>query len=375
MILSKLVSIFVLFTFAFAYFSQKQLELVDLHYKIQPKSNNNKVRTFYSVLAVPPNVNDIDLEKAYKKLSRKWHPDKFLNKSSKERKQAERKFETLSLIIGILRDVDSRKNYDYFLKKGFPIWSSSKSRYVFPNRSKPSLLVSMGIVLIILSFGQILILKLNKSQKNKRIAKILRDVKWKADNMTKKDESNNKIFELPSDFEVSEFNSGFCADDRLVTYCDKLFIVKSDTSVLLYNEKIDVNNENEINEVIKKIIDSGHFSLYGFSKKPMNRKERRQLDMKTVDADDNDVLDKLVILKEDESSVKIGDFLIVKLIIRLWNVTINKLIDNGDVNNKEKINKDENGEKKDETKTADIKKNKIGKMTLPNGKILHPRKK
>lgn len=375
MIVSKLVSILLLSAFAFAYFTQKQLELVDLHYKIQPKSGNNKIRTFYSVLSVPQNVNHIELEKSYKKLSRKWHPDKFLNKPAKERKQAERKFETLSLIVSVLRDVESRKNYDYFLRKGFPIWNSSKSRYVFPNRAKPSLLLSMGIILLILSFGQFIILKLNKSQKNKRIAKIIRDVKWKADNMTKQDESKNKIVELPSDFEVSEFNSDYSFDDRLVAYCDKLFIVKSDTSILLYNEEIDVNNENEINEIVKNIIDSGHFNLCGFHKKPMNRKERRQNDVKKVISEDNDIMDKLVIFKEDDSGLKVDDFFIPKLFFGLWNVIINKIMKVKDVENNGKTSDVEDHKKISDMENIDIKKNKDGEIALPNGKVLHSRKK
>jgi curved DNA-binding protein CbpA len=394
MILPKLLSFLALVTFAFAYFSPKQLEIIDLHYKIQPKHSNsrdNEIRTFYSILSVPQNVNDDKLEKAYKKLSRKWHPDKFINKDTKERLKAERKFETLSIIISILRDVERRKNYDYFLKKGFPIWDKSKSRYVFKNRSKPTFTLTIGFILLISSIGQLIIKKLNKSQKNKRIEKILRDVRWKADNMTKQDQMNNKIMELPDNFEMNNTLSNYSVDDKLVTYCGKIFIVKPDRSVLLYDDdSIDVENQQEMNDLVKKIVESGHFNLYGFQKKQLNRKERRQVEKENKnnqsDDEQNDIIEKLVQFKEDDSSLKFSDLYLAKMFIISWNTTLGKLIlkskqtgeledDNNNDNAYNNTTVAKELEKIEEFESIDTSKTKDGKIILKNGKVLHSRKK
>lgn len=376
-------------TFVSAYFSPTQLEILDLHYKIQPKNGGGKeVRSFYSVLSVPPNVKEDKLEKAYKKLSRKWHPDKFIRADAKERRKAERKFETLSLIISILRDVERRKNYDYFLKRGFPVWDESKARYVFKNRSKPTFKIVLAIVLILTTIGQLIVSKLNKSQKNKRIEQILRDVRWKADNMTRQDQNTNKIMELPDDYEMTNGIETpiYSVDDRLVTYCGKVFIVKPDRSVLLYNnENFNVEDQQEMNDLVKKIVESGHFNLYGFQKKPMNRKERRHVEKekkKSDDADiDSDIVEHLVQFREDESGFQITDLFVVKLVFGVWNLTVGKIFSGAPA--LDKIDKAEENHTKDQANDEDaqsydiidLKKENDGNIILPNGKVLHSRKK
>lgn len=403
MLRSKFISLLLLATLAFAYFSPKQLEILDLHYKIQPKkSNGEPTRNFYSILNVPANVDEEQLEKAYKKLSRKWHPDKFVRAEMKERRKAERKFETLSLVMSILRDVERRKNYDYFLKRGFPVWDENKSRYVFKNRSKPTFKVVIVSLLVFATLAQIVIKKLNTNQKNKRIEKILRDVRWKADNMSKQDNQTNKIMELPDDFEMGSMSiPSYSIDDKLVTYCGRVFIVKPDRSVLLYNdESIDTENQQEMNDLVKKIIDSGHFNLYGFQKKPTNRKERRQQNRESKKggaSDEDDILDLLVQFRTEESSLKLSDLLVFKIPIKLWNIILGQL---NTIRNFENLSsgscesktphvggvEKETREEGDDEQEKEAKKegyeivnkprdSKDGKIVLPNGKVLHSRRK
>lgn len=370
--------LFILVSSVWAYFTPQQLEILDLHYRIQPKKKDESdpVRTFYSVLSVPKNVNEQQLEKAYKKLSRKWHPDKFIRAETKERKRAERKFETLSLIMTILRDVERRKNYDYFVKNGFPVWDKSKASYVFKNRSKPNFTIIAVILLAIVSGLQFLMLKMNKSQLNKRVAQTLRDVKWKADNMTKQDTNNNKIMELPEDYEVgSNIASNYIVDDRLVTYCGKIFIVKPDGSVLLYDDDdVKVDDQQQMNDFIVKIIDSGMFTLYGVQKR--TRKEKR-MNEKSNNVDGSpSVIDKFVQFRENDRGIKLSDWFLIKLVLCFWRLTVGKLIKikRTAIKNENTSSEDTTSVESSVVEPVQIKKND-DKLVLPNGKILHARKK
>lgn len=375
----RIFSLLLLASFAFAYFSPTQLEILNLHYKIQPKDikTKNDVRTFYSILSVKPSVTENELESAYRKLSRKWHPDKFIRAEAKERRRAERKFETLSLVISILRDVERRKSYDYFVKNGFPVWDDKKAKYIFKNRYKPNLTFVLLFLAVLTSIGQIILLKLNRAQKNKRVEQILRDVRWKADHMTQKDLNSNKIMELPDDYELNADFSSYSVDDKLVTYCGKVFIVKPDRSVLLYNDdSINVENEQEMNDLVKNIIESGHFNLYGFQKKEMNRKERRQIGKtKQKDSEDqDDVLSKLVQFKEEDTCLKITDLYLVKIALGIWNRSFGRMfLDSSEVIAVVESTGDD--EQTDDDDTDVVKKDKNGNIVLPNGKVLHSRKK
>lgn len=384
--------ILLLASFAFAYFSPAQLEILDLHYKIQPKNfkPTDDIRTFYSLLSIKPSASDDELESAYRKMSRKLHPDKFVKADPKDRRRAERKFETLSLVISILRDVERRKNYDYFVKNGFPVWDNNKARYIFKNRSKPTFVITLSVILLLSTIGQVIILKLNKKQKNKRVEQILRDVRWKADNMSKSTMESNKVMELPDDYELDTNFSGYSVDDKLVTYCGKVFIVKPDRSVLLYNdENLNVEDETAMNDLVKKIMESGHFSLYGFQKKEMNRKERREVEKKNKkdsNSEVDDVVEKLVQFKEDESALKLTDLYPVKIVLGIWRLIFGKVnkessnetLKHTESNDTVETEVEEEVEEKpvsSKVKVSNLKTSSDGKVTLPNGKTLRSRKK
>lgn len=63
---------------------------------------------YYSVLGVTKSASTDDIKKAYKKLARKWHPDKNPNNSD----EATRKFKEVSEAYQVLVDSSKRRKYD-----------------------------------------------------------------------------------------------------------------------------------------------------------------------------------------------------------------------------------------------------------------------
>jgi len=83
----------------------------------QPNVNS---KCHYEVLGVQKNATDAEIQKAYKKLALKYHPDK--NPNNKD--QAEENFKRVSEAYDALRDPEKRKNYDMFGRDGPPAGDS-----------------------------------------------------------------------------------------------------------------------------------------------------------------------------------------------------------------------------------------------------------
>lgn len=66
-------------------------------------------KNYYNILGVDKNVSDGDLKKAYRKLSKKYHPD--VNPDNKE---AEDKFKDIAEAYDVLSNKEKRQNYDTF---------------------------------------------------------------------------------------------------------------------------------------------------------------------------------------------------------------------------------------------------------------------
>jgi len=62
---------------------------------------------YYKILAVGKNASDEEIKKAYRKLARKYHPDRNAGE-----KQAEERFKEISQAHDVLSDPDKRKQYD-----------------------------------------------------------------------------------------------------------------------------------------------------------------------------------------------------------------------------------------------------------------------
>ena len=65
---------------------------------------------YYSVLGIGKTASTEEVKKAYKKLARRWHPDKNPNNSE----EATRRFKEVSEAYEVLGDEERRRNYDGF---------------------------------------------------------------------------------------------------------------------------------------------------------------------------------------------------------------------------------------------------------------------
>lgn len=71
-------------------------------------------RDYYEVLGVDKSASAEDIKSAFKKLALKWHPDRWVSASDKEKKDAEEKFKEASEAYEVLSDPDKRAKYDRF---------------------------------------------------------------------------------------------------------------------------------------------------------------------------------------------------------------------------------------------------------------------
>jgi DnaJ-class molecular chaperone len=67
-------------------------------------------KSYYDILGVTKDATKEQINKAYKKLAVKWHPDK--NQNNKD--EAETKFKEITKVYAILNDEEKRKMYDQF---------------------------------------------------------------------------------------------------------------------------------------------------------------------------------------------------------------------------------------------------------------------
>lgn len=70
-----------------------------------------KFQDYYEILGVPRDASESDIKKAYRRLARKWHPDRV---EESERAEAEAKFKRINEAKEVLTDPEKRAKYDRF---------------------------------------------------------------------------------------------------------------------------------------------------------------------------------------------------------------------------------------------------------------------
>lgn len=71
-------------------------------------------RDYYEILGVNKNASDNEIKSSFRKLSLKYHPDRQVGKSDKEKKEAEEKFKEITEAYSVLSDKEKRQQYDQF---------------------------------------------------------------------------------------------------------------------------------------------------------------------------------------------------------------------------------------------------------------------
>lgn len=96
--------------------------------------------TWYELLEVSESATEQEIGKVYRRLSRKYHPDKNPDK------KAPAQFQTLAGIAKILKGGKSRRKYNFWLERGVPYWRGNG--YYF--RKSESLTILQSVLVIIL---------------------------------------------------------------------------------------------------------------------------------------------------------------------------------------------------------------------------------
>lgn len=159
--------------------------------------------TFYLWLGIDTRASAEEISKAYRKLLRKLHPDKLRKISKSQRKNAEARFQRLSLVGNILRDRELKKRYDYFLRNGFPKWKGTSYYY---SRFKPGILLTLFVLYVLVGSFHYVALRINRRQDYKRIVDLKSQIvlqAWNGTIIPPADGSARKVFANGRDFHVS----------------------------------------------------------------------------------------------------------------------------------------------------------------------------
>lgn len=173
--------------------SPEDYEIFSLNDKVQ--QDLGKGASFYSWLELPngPKSTLQEISKAYRKKSRTLHPDKVTGSKSLK-KQAEERFQRLSLVGNILRDQSLRRRYDYFHSKGFPRWKGTGYYY---SKFRPGLIMTVMILYIIVGGIHFVAMKISRKQDFKRLRDLKEETKkqaWGGSQIPPADGSSRKVF-------------------------------------------------------------------------------------------------------------------------------------------------------------------------------------
>ena len=70
------------------------------------------MKDYYKILGVNENATEEEIQKSFRKLSLKWHPDRWVNGTDEEKKKAEEMFKDISEAKDILTNPQKREQYD-----------------------------------------------------------------------------------------------------------------------------------------------------------------------------------------------------------------------------------------------------------------------
>lgn len=98
---------------------------------------NSSRPDYYKTLEVSESATQEDIKTAYRKLAKKWHPDR----NPENKKEAEAKFKDISEAYSTLSDESKKKQYDHVSKYGSNMHSDFETDWNFHNISRGSNIV------------------------------------------------------------------------------------------------------------------------------------------------------------------------------------------------------------------------------------------
>ncbi|ODV93252.1 hypothetical protein PACTADRAFT_72410 [Pachysolen tannophilus NRRL Y-2460] len=149
--------------------SSTDREIFRINYELKKDLGENYDFYKWLNLSNGPKSSFEEINRAFKKISRTLHPDKFTQNFNKQKKI---KFERLSIIGDILRS-DKKDRYDFFLKNGFPKYNGSDYFYT---KFKPGLILTLIILFLIISILHFCSIILQRKADKKRIELLLNDL-------------------------------------------------------------------------------------------------------------------------------------------------------------------------------------------------------
>jgi DnaJ-class molecular chaperone len=133
----------------------------------EDKNNNN----YYDILEVPNNAKKIDIEKSYKILVQKWHPDKKANKGNINVLE---KYKKITEAYDILSDDKKRKKYDISVSKNIDIitnFENKKNKHDVNNNDIYEVLKQNGF-----NFNELLKKLANQMESKKSMPDLVYDI-------------------------------------------------------------------------------------------------------------------------------------------------------------------------------------------------------
>lgn len=159
---------------AFA-FEQIDIDLFKLHDAVQ--KDLGKDFDFYKWLGVKPSANHKDIVSAYRKVSRKIHPDRNPGPGADER------FARFNQVYKVLRS-EARDRYNYYLSKGFPNLNESTETWSY-KRFRPNLAFVLVLLAVLGSVVELFSRKTSARRQRDYFAALIADARAKAAEQSK----------------------------------------------------------------------------------------------------------------------------------------------------------------------------------------------
>ncbi|GMG21791.1 unnamed protein product [[Candida] boidinii] len=230
--------------------THEDIEIFEINESLKKETKDPEMN-FYKYLNLPsgPKSSYDQISRAFKKLSRKYHPDKYkpdFNNDdektiNKQKKNWEKRFQNIGAIAEILRS-ENKDRYDFFYKNGFPT-INDENEYVY-NKYRPSFLITLAVIFVIISVLHFIVIKSNNTQQRQRIESLINEIKTRAfGNGTPNDFKDRKVYH-----------------DAL----DKYFVAKFDGSVYLLDES-HLSSGTPIEELSPEEIDKIEMQRHGYN--------------------------------------------------------------------------------------------------------------